>query len=195
MEEVLMHWVGRLISLACLLGAAMFPSTTLAHRLDEYLQATLVSIKPGEVRLQINLTPGVAVAERVLGLIDRDHNDIIATNEAAHYCELLKHDLVVRLDQRRLNLNVTSSYFPEVIELRSGWGIVQLEFSASVGQLTAGAHTLTFKNRHLPSSSVYLLNATQPESSSVHILKQERNKTQSAGKVEFTIDNTINSVR
>ena len=34
------------------------PSVSLAHRLDEYLQATLATIEPGQVRLQIDLTPG-----------------------------------------------------------------------------------------------------------------------------------------
>jgi len=59
--------------LGLLLGLVALPSSALAHQLDEYLQATLVSIEPGEIRLQINLTPGVAVAEQVLALVDRDH--------------------------------------------------------------------------------------------------------------------------
>src|SRR5215468_9979956 len=88
--------------LGLLVGWLVLPSIGLAHRLDEYLQATLVSIEPGEVHLQINLTPGVAVAEEVLALIDRDRNGTISTNEAAAYGELVKRDLVVRLDQRSL---------------------------------------------------------------------------------------------
>ena len=43
------------------------PERAAAHQLDEYLQGTLVAIEPGEIRLQMNLTPGVAVAEKVLG--------------------------------------------------------------------------------------------------------------------------------
>ena len=55
-----------LCRLALLLALLAFPSAVFAHRLDEYLQATLVAIEPSDVRLQINLTPGVAVAEKVL---------------------------------------------------------------------------------------------------------------------------------
>jgi hypothetical protein len=52
-----------------------------AHRLDEYLQSTLVAIEAGDVRLQINLTPGVAVAAQVLALIDRDRDGAISRKE------------------------------------------------------------------------------------------------------------------
>src|SRR5262249_53406279 len=69
------------------------PPTLFAHRLDEYLQATLVSIEPNAIRLQINLTPGVAVAEPVLARIDLDRDGVISTNEAAAYAEMLKRDL------------------------------------------------------------------------------------------------------
>src|SRR5438067_13175649 len=78
----------------------VIPSISIAHQLDEYLQATLVVIEPNDIRLQINLTPGVAVAEEVLGLIDHDRNGVISADEAAAYCELLKRELVVRLDER-----------------------------------------------------------------------------------------------
>jgi hypothetical protein len=179
--------ISMLRCLALLLGCVAVPSISLAHRLDEYLQATLVIIEPGEIRLQINLTPGVAVAEQVLALMDRDRDGTISTNEASAYAESLKRDLLVRLDQRKVALKLTASNFPSPAELRSGWGIVQVEFSANVGLIAAGAHKFTLKNRHLPSLSVYLFNAAQPRSGSVHIIRQKRNEQQSTGEIEFTI--------
>src|SRR2546425_4619106 len=99
--------------LPLLLALLVFPSAGLAHRLDEYLQATLVAIEPGEIRLQINLTPGVAVAEQVLGLIDRNHDCTISTNESAAYAELVKRDLVVRLDRRNVELKLAALHSPD----------------------------------------------------------------------------------
>src|SRR5262249_31922937 len=177
----------RRFSVGLLLLLLALPFTCLAHRLDEYLQATLVSIEPGEVRLQINLTPGVDVAEHVLGLIDRDRNGVISTNEAAAYCESLKRDLMVRLDKRKLAFKVAACNFPTPTELRTGWGIIQIELSAGVGPLAAGMHKLTVDNRHLPNLSVYLFNAAQPAIGSVHITRQTRNQTQSTGEIEFGI--------
>src|SRR5438132_10628279 len=98
--------------LPLLLALLVFPSAVFAHRLDEYLQATLVVIEPRAVRLQINLTPGVAIAEKVLAPIDRDGNGVISTNEATAYADLLKRDLIVRLDEREVELKLTATSFP-----------------------------------------------------------------------------------
>src|SRR5689334_13317946 len=110
---------------------ACIASTSLAraHRLDEYLQATLVSIEPNEIRLKINLTPGVEVADQILERIDRNHDGAISEKEAAAYYESLKHDLLVNLDQRKMSLRLASSKFPTAGELRTGWGIIQVELS------------------------------------------------------------------
>jgi hypothetical protein len=161
------------------------PSAALAHRLDEYLQATLVSIEPGDVRLQMNFTPGVAVADRVLARIDTNHDGIISANEAKAYGELVRNHLLVRLDGRKLVLKLATSGFPAVTELRSGWGIIQIEFTADIGSLSPGRHKLSLENRHLPGLSVYLLNAAQPKSAQVQITRQMRNKHQSRGSIEF----------
>jgi hypothetical protein len=170
-----------------LLGLLLLPLFARAHRLDEYLQATLVTIEPGEVRLQINLTPGVEVADKVLALVDRNHDGVFSTNESSAYCELLKRDLSVYLDGHKITFKLTGFSFPALTELWTGWGIMQVEFSVSFGPLTAGPHKLEVKNRHLPRLSVYLFNAAQPSSSLVQLTRQKRNKNQSTGEIEFTI--------
>jgi len=91
-----------------LLGA---PSTVFAHRLDEYLQATIVVIEPGTIRLRINLTPGVSVAEQVLAKIDRDRDGVISAKESAAYGELLKRDLVVGLDGGKVELQLMEMFW------------------------------------------------------------------------------------
>ena len=175
---------------AILVALLLLPSAGLAHRLDEYLQATLVTIDPGELRLQINLTPGVEVADKVLAVVDRNHDGVISTNEASAYCELLKRDLTVYLDGHKVALKPGSSSFPALTELRTGWGIMQVEFSAPIGSLAAGEHRLEVKNRHLPHLSVYLFNAAQPSSGLVQVTKQKRNKNQSMGEIEFTVQSS-----
>src|ERR1700677_752682 len=99
--------------LPLLLALLAVPSAIFAHRLDEYLQATLVAIEPGEIRLDINLTPGVAVAGQVLALIDRDSDGVISTNEAGAYAELVRRDLVARLDARNVELKLAALNFPD----------------------------------------------------------------------------------
>jgi nickel/cobalt transporter (NicO) family protein len=181
MVEAVTRTLSRLPLLLALLA---FPSGVFAHRDDQYLQATLVAIEPDGVRLRINMTPGVAVAEQVIALIDRD--GAISKNEAAGYAELLKRDLTLRIDGRNLELKLTASEFVAPAELRTGSGIIQVELSAIFGPLAAGPHRLTFENRHLATVSVYLINAARPRFAAVRITSQKRNQNQSAGEIEFT---------
>ena len=170
-----------------LLALLVLPSAVFAHRDDQYLQATLVAIEPSGVRLQINLTPGVAVAGQVIAVIDRDRDGAISKNEAAAYAESLKRDLSLRMDGRKLELKLTTSEFVPPAELRIGSGTIQLEFSAISGPLAAGPHRLTLENRHLTAISVYLINASQPRFAAVQVTRQKRNENQSTGEIEFTI--------
>jgi nickel/cobalt transporter (NicO) family protein len=173
--------------LPLLFAVLSLPCAVLAHRDDQYLQATLVAIAPSGVALQINLTPGIAVAEQVIALIDRDRDGVIAANEAAAYSALLKRDLALRLDGRKLSLKLTASEFVPPDELRTGSGIMRLEFSAPFGALAAGPHRLALENRHLTRISVYLINAARPRFATVEITRQKRNDNQSAGEIEFAL--------
>src|SRR2546430_10154147 len=155
MVEAVTRTLCRLLLLALL----ALPSAVFAHRDDQYLQATLVAIEPSGVRLQINLTPGVAVAEQVLAQIDRDRDGAISKNEAAVYAKLLKGDLTLRVDGRKLELKLTASEFVPPAELRTGSGTIQMEFSAISGPLAAGAHTLQPRKPDLTPNRAYLLNA------------------------------------
>ncbi|MGH7872033.1 MAG: hypothetical protein ACREQO_07405 [Candidatus Binatia bacterium] len=175
-----------LCPLPLLLALLTLPSAVFAHRDDQYLQATIVAIEPNGVRLQINLTPGMAVAEQVLAEIDRDRDDAISQNEAAAYAKLLKRDLTLRVDGRKLQLKLTASEFVPPAELRIGAGTIQMEFSAISGPLAAGPHRLTLENRHLTTMSVYLVNAAQPRFATIQITRQKRNANQSTGEIEFT---------
>jgi len=175
------------------LALLALPARAPAHQLNEYLQATLVAIEPGEIRFRINLTPGVAVAEQILGLIDQNRDGIISTNESAAYAELIKHDLTIRLDGRIVELNLASSFFPGPEELRTGCGIIQIDYAAAPGTLAAGRHSLTLENRHLLPASVYLFNAAQPKSASIHITAQKRNENQSTGEITFSMHPPRNS--
>src|SRR5262245_61337231 len=56
-----------------------------AHRLDEYLQAARIGIDPGRVQLELDLTPGVAVAGKVIGDIDRDRDGVLSADEKRAY--------------------------------------------------------------------------------------------------------------
>ena len=170
-----------------LLALAVAPSAARAHRLDEYLQATVVSIEPDAIRLSINLTPGIEVADEVLARIDWNRDGLIAESEGATYSELLRRDLTLRLDRGGIELELVAATFPTTAELAAGTGIIQLVFAAGALPLAAGPHVLAFENRHFPGVGVYLFNAALPRSPSIEIARQKRNDDQSVGEIEFML--------
>lgn len=100
----------------------------------------------------------------------------------------MKGDLTVRLDEHDVELKLTASTFPEPAELRTGLGIIQLEFAMTPSPLAVGAHRLAVENRHFPNVSVYLFNAAKPKSGLIEITSQKRNQNQSAGEIGFTLN-------
>ena len=83
-------------------------------------------------------------------------------------------------------MKVAGSEFNEPEDLRTGSGIIQIEFSTTFAGLPSGAHRLTLENRHLTTISVYLINAAQPRLATIKITGQKRNDNQSVGEIDFT---------
>lgn len=171
--------------LSLLIAIAICAQVARGHVLDEYLQSTLVVIEPDEIRLRINLTPGVEIADKVLGQIDTNGDGAISDDETAAYAERLRRDLTVRLDGRDAQLKLVTSKLPDFEELGTGHGIIQLEFSVAPSVFLRGSHRLIFENRHFDTVGVYLFNAARSPSPSIRIVKQHRNKNQSSGEIEF----------
>jgi len=97
----------------------------------------------------------------------------------------LNRDLDVRLDGKKLALQLTRAFWPQEDELRTGFQFIQVAHSAKMKSLAAGPHRLTIQNRHLPSLSVYLLNAAVPKSAQIEITRQSRNENQSIAEIDF----------
>src|SRR5438045_387463 len=69
-----------------------------AHRVDEYLQAVRVAIDPSRIGLELDLTPGVAVASRVLSEIDVNRDAVITESESRAYVSRVLRDITAEVD-------------------------------------------------------------------------------------------------
>src|SRR5215213_314102 len=145
--------------LACLLCAFAFQATAAAHVLDEYVQATQLSLTPGGARVELRLTPGVEVADRVFALIDVDGDGQISSSEGQAYARRVLRDIALEVDGRRVPLTQAGINFPSRRELKEGRGAIRLAFAAEGALGAAGEHQLSFRNDHLPELSAYLVNA------------------------------------
>ncbi|MCC7010558.1 MAG: hypothetical protein IT184_17245 [Acidobacteria bacterium] len=138
-----------------------FSAAPRAHRLDEYLQAARIALGADAVVVEIDLTPGVDVAGRVLSLVDRDADAVVSDAEQRRYALAVLADARLDVDGARLPLTLSSCEFPSIDSLRAGTGTVRLRATAPAAG-GAGAHELRFANAHAPEMSVYLINALMP---------------------------------
>ena len=173
----------RLLITAGLLAALAHPAG--AHRLDEYLQATIFSIEPGQVTATMRLVPGVAVAARILACIDTNHDGVLSPDEQQAYARQVLRDLRLNEDNNPHALHPQTITFPTVEQIKAGTGELELSFTANLVSHN-GAHRLTFEDRHQSSLSVYLVNSLVPQSSTVQLGTQTRNQNQSFYQIDFT---------
>jgi hypothetical protein len=155
-----------------------------AHRLDEYLQGTIISIEKNRVEATIALTPGVSVFAGLIADIDTDGNGVISAVEQRAYASRVLRDLTLKIDGEPLELQLLSMRFPAMEEMREGRGEIQIEFSAN---LPPGGpkRRLVFENYHKSLIAAYQVNCLVPRDPDIRILTQHRNYPQSFYEVEF----------
>lgn len=167
---------------ACvLLGAG---ATAFAHRLDEYLQATTISVEKDRIQAQVRLTAGVAVFPIVVAIVDADANGIISEAEQRNYAERVLRDLSFTADGHRLAPRLMSTKFPTIEEMREGRGEIQLELEATLPR-GGPDRRLGFENHHQTAISAYLVNCLIPRDPDIHVTGQNRNYQQSSYHLDY----------
>jgi hypothetical protein len=144
-----------------------------AHRLDEYLQATLIGVTRDGVEVEVNLTPGVAVLPVVMAVIDRNRDGQISPEEEQSYAAEVVRDLELEMDGRPEPLRLIESHFPSMDAMREGLGSIRLNLRAD-----RAGHELRFENHHLPQVSVYLVNCLASQDTRLLVGKPERDEAQ-----------------
>jgi len=171
-------WLRSRFTLGIVVAIAVAGVSTSAHRRDEYLQAVRIDIGPDRVQLELDLTPGIAVASGVIAGIDRDLNGSVSAEEINAYAARVLGDIRVAVDDEPLALGLSSATAPAVDAMRNGEGTIRLQLSAAVVDLGSGTHHLAFHNAHRADIGVYLANALVPRSNRVDVLAQRRDVDQ-----------------
>ena len=155
-----------------------------AHRTDEYLQAARLAIDPGRVQLELDLTPGIALAGTILADIDRNGDGSLSAEEQRAYGSLVLSALTLEVDGMPVRAQLAATSFPDADAMRRGEGTIRIQSAGTLPPLPVGPHQLLFRNRHHPDRSVYLANALVPASEDVTVMAQRRDRDQT----ELTID-------
>jgi hypothetical protein len=155
-----------------------------AHRLDEYLQAAMISVEKDRIQAQLRLTPGVAAFPVVFAAIDTNADGVLSETEQRTYAGRVLRDLSITIDGVHLKPRLVSMRFPGLGELREGLGEIQLELEAD---LPPGGvdRRLIFENHHQSLISAYLVNALVPRDPNIRIKEQNRNYQQSFYQLDY----------
>ena len=155
-----------------------------AHRLDEYLQATLLSLHAAWVTAEMTLTPGVAVWPELLKSIDTNGDGAVSESEQRVYADRVLRELSLIVDGHRLSPQLVSVAFPEAVELAEGRGEIRVDYDARLPE-GRGARRLQLENRHESKIAAYQVNVLAPTEAGLEIVEQKRNATQSEYEVAF----------
>ncbi len=166
------------------LGAGVF-----AHRLDEYLQATLLSVENDRVYASMRLIPGVAVASTVLATIDTNGDGVLSAAEQQSYAERVLRDLSITVDGIGARPTLLSLKFPSIETMKEGLGEMHIDFTVD---LPPGApeRKIVFENHHQNAISAYLVNCLVPRDPNIKVVAQNRNETQSFYQLEYVLATT-----
>jgi hypothetical protein len=163
-----------------------FPGQSFGHRLDEYLQATTISVEKDRIAVEMRLSPGVAVAPFVLSRIDRNGDGIISPAEEAAYVGELLGDVALTLDGDALPLHLVSKTFARIDDMREGMGDIHLSFIANIPRRDVAARKLIFENSHCKQIAAYLVNAIVPSDPDIRITGQTRDFKQSSYRLDYS---------
>ena len=170
--------------LACLAS----PLAAEAHRLDEYLQATRLSVARERIDLELDLTAGADVASAVFASIDTNHDGRISPTEGEVYAKLVLTSIVCSADGQPLPLTLADRRFPELDEMKLGTGVIRLRGSATLPAPAAtGRHHIYYRNGHKPEIGAYLVNALIPTDNRIAIGQQQRDYAQHELLIEYEV--------
>jgi hypothetical protein len=172
----------RLLTVAALLFAVAGVAS--AHRLDEYLQAILISVDKEHVQGSMRLIPGVSVASSVIANIGTNNDGVISKSEERAYAERVLADLSLRIDGKGLKPKLVSVGFPQIEQMREGLGEIHVEFTADV-PLGGPNRRLILENHHARRDAAYLVNCLLPRDPDIHVVAQSRNAQQSIYELDY----------
>src|SRR5580698_1946858 len=154
--------------------ALLFGKTVSAHRIDEYLQATILSLEGNRVQASMRLIPGILVSSSVIASIDRNGDGVFSESEERAYAQRVLNDLTITIDGKSVQPKLISWSFPQPAQMRDGLGEIHVEYTTDLPS-GGGNRRLMVANHHLNRTSVYLVNVLVPQDHDVRILAQKRN--------------------
>jgi hypothetical protein len=142
---------------AAALALLLAPGRADAHPVDEVVQGAYLTLAPGELRLELDLTPGTEVADAVLRALDANGDRRITDAEARTYAERVLKQSTVTLDGAPAAWRLDRVNAPSYESLKFATDTFKV-YAVAVRPDRPGAHSLAYDNRYQPAKSQCIAN-------------------------------------
>jgi hypothetical protein len=166
----------------------LLPAEPRAHPLDEVLQGAYLTLAPGEVRLELDLTPGTNIADALLQALDANADRIISDAEAQRYARRVLAQSSLTLDDVAVSWALGGVNVPPYGALEAGVATIAIRAVAARPD-SAGTHVLDYRNDHQPAPSLRTANVfLEPgEGWQYRVVTQQRSDEGARLTVTYTI--------
>lgn len=158
-----------------------------AHRLDEYLQASRLSIELDRIVVELDLTAGVSVAAGITATIDGDHDGAISPTEAADYASAVLADVSLSVNDARIPIRLTRVEAPTVGEMSEGLGTLRVMAMAQLPTVNGQRLRVRYRNDHRTDVGVFLVNAMVPQIENITLASQDRDLQQREIRLDYNV--------
>jgi hypothetical protein len=130
----------------------LVPAAAGAHPLDEVVQGSYLTLAPGQVRLELDISPGPIVADGVLRLLDANGDRTVTADEARAFGQAVLRSSTLTLDGKPATWRLERVAAPTYDNVRLGADTIKI-YAVAARTDRAGPHLLTFDNRYAPAKS------------------------------------------
>jgi len=136
---------------------ALSPRWAQAHPLDEVVQGAYLTLAPGAVRLELDLSPGANVAGALLQALDANADRVITDTEAQRYAQRVLGQSSLTLDGVAVAWTLEDISVPPYRGLEAGGGTITIRAVAERAD-GPGSHVLSYRNDYQPVASLRAAN-------------------------------------
>ena len=136
---------------------ALIPGWAFAHPVDEVVQGAYLTLAPGQVRLELDLTPGTEVAFAVLKSLDANGDRRITEAEARAYGERVLKQSTLTLGGKPAAWRLERVDTPAYDELEQSTPTLKI-YATAARPDRAGPQAFSYENRYQPAKSQWIAN-------------------------------------
>ena len=136
---------------------ALIPGWAFAHPVDEVVQGAYLTLAKGEVRLELDLTPGTEVVGVVLKALDSNGDKAVSEAEGRAYGEQVVKQSTLTLGGKAAAWRLDRVSVPPYQALMEETATIKV-YAIAQRPDRAGAQTLTYGNSYQPAKSQVIAN-------------------------------------